>query len=320
MEQARCWVWPKRKLDLMAPSHQNHHPLFAYSANPSSNGGDSWEEQAFAEDAAGALGGCVWPPRSYTCSFCRREFRSAQALGGHMNVHRRDRARLKQSSPSVEADGGGVPNANNLPKYPPPAAAGGGGHNSDSDHWIRVSNSAPEKYKNEGFSAWSNLSVASRRFCLNSEVKNGEKKELKVLLDLTKSAAIDDDEAENNLKIVDSSSCRDHETRMLLTTRRPTDEDVSSCKRRRIDANPTFGLFPKPGSGILANPIEELDLELRLGDPPKKAEKLVGLGICRVYVRIQEPVIELDGSDACKHKFRAGETGKAHGRSDVFVC
>ncbi|XP_022934167.1 probable transcriptional regulator RABBIT EARS [Cucurbita moschata] len=57
----------------------------------------SWEEQAFAEDAAGGLGGCVWPPRSYSCSFCRREFRSAQALGGHMNVHRRDRARLKQS-------------------------------------------------------------------------------------------------------------------------------------------------------------------------------------------------------------------------------
>ncbi|GAB4843214.1 hypothetical protein Ancab_013181 [Ancistrocladus abbreviatus] len=40
-----------------------------------------------------------WPPRSYTCSFCRREFRSAQALGGHMNVHRRDRARLRHPSP-----------------------------------------------------------------------------------------------------------------------------------------------------------------------------------------------------------------------------
>ncbi|KAG2240662.1 hypothetical protein Bca52824_097138, partial [Brassica carinata] len=26
-----------------------------------------------------------WPPKNYTCSFCRREFRSAQALGGHMN-------------------------------------------------------------------------------------------------------------------------------------------------------------------------------------------------------------------------------------------
>ncbi|XP_073287289.1 transcriptional regulator SUPERMAN-like [Primulina huaijiensis] len=43
--------------------------------------------------------GFSWPPRCYSCSFCRREFRSAQALGGHMNVHRRDRARLRRFSP-----------------------------------------------------------------------------------------------------------------------------------------------------------------------------------------------------------------------------
>ncbi|CAN6170483.1 unnamed protein product [Urochloa humidicola] len=68
-----------------------------------SGGEPSWEELAFARDAAGHLGGCVWPPRSYTCTFCRREFRSAQALGGHMNVHRRDRARLRQcASPDHE--------------------------------------------------------------------------------------------------------------------------------------------------------------------------------------------------------------------------
>lgn len=59
-----------------------------------SNKESSWEELAFAEDDAA---GSLWPPRSYTCSFCRREFKSAQALGGHMNVHRRDRARLKQA-------------------------------------------------------------------------------------------------------------------------------------------------------------------------------------------------------------------------------
>ncbi|KAK9057783.1 hypothetical protein SSX86_022621 [Deinandra increscens subsp. villosa] len=35
--------------------------------------------------------------RSYTCSFCKRGFSNAQALGGHMNVHRRDRARLQES-------------------------------------------------------------------------------------------------------------------------------------------------------------------------------------------------------------------------------
>ncbi|GAB4841692.1 hypothetical protein Ancab_022414 [Ancistrocladus abbreviatus] len=30
--------------------------------------------------------------RSYDCVFCRQGFTSAQALGGHMNIHRKDRA------------------------------------------------------------------------------------------------------------------------------------------------------------------------------------------------------------------------------------
>ncbi|KAK6943618.1 hypothetical protein RJ641_024720 [Dillenia turbinata] len=84
MEQAEYWMLTKRKHSLSSHLQASiHHSAYD----------DSWEEQAFAEDAAGLLG---WPPRSYSCSFCRREFRSAQALGGHMNVHRRDRARLKQ--------------------------------------------------------------------------------------------------------------------------------------------------------------------------------------------------------------------------------
>ncbi|CAJ1902007.1 unnamed protein product [Sphenostylis stenocarpa] len=44
--------------------------------------------------------GSSWPARNYACSFCKREFKSAQALGGHMNVHRRDRARLRSSLPT----------------------------------------------------------------------------------------------------------------------------------------------------------------------------------------------------------------------------
>ncbi|XP_024994821.1 transcriptional regulator SUPERMAN-like [Cynara cardunculus var. scolymus] len=62
---------------------------------------DSWEVKAFAEDTRNVTG-MTWPPRSYTCTFCRREFQSAQALGGHMNVHRRDRARLHQSQPHLK--------------------------------------------------------------------------------------------------------------------------------------------------------------------------------------------------------------------------
>lgn len=34
--------------------------------------------------------------RSYECTFCRRGFTNAQALGGHMNIHRKDRAKDKQ--------------------------------------------------------------------------------------------------------------------------------------------------------------------------------------------------------------------------------
>ncbi|KAG6393397.1 hypothetical protein SASPL_147638 [Salvia splendens] len=81
---------------------QMHHfkfkvPSFDFASdrnnsNPSSVDGDL------------VAAGFSWPPRSYVCSFCKREFRSAQALGGHMNVHRRDRARLRQSPPR---DGGG---------------------------------------------------------------------------------------------------------------------------------------------------------------------------------------------------------------------
>ncbi|KAI3441883.1 C2H2-type domain-containing protein, partial [Psidium guajava] len=67
-----------------------------WNANQAQEDDDSWEVKAFVEDI-GNIMGTTWPPRSYTCTFCRREFRSAQALGGHMNVHRRDRARLHQS-------------------------------------------------------------------------------------------------------------------------------------------------------------------------------------------------------------------------------
>ncbi|XP_010262603.1 PREDICTED: uncharacterized protein LOC104601105 [Nelumbo nucifera] len=90
MERGRYWTWTK--VQECVGSHIQPSTASLYN--------DSWEEQAFAVDSAGHLGGCIWPPRSYTCSFCRREFRSAQALGGHMNVHRRDRARLKQSPTS----------------------------------------------------------------------------------------------------------------------------------------------------------------------------------------------------------------------------
>ncbi|XP_044504143.1 zinc finger protein 11-like [Mangifera indica] len=61
---------------------------------------ENWESEKFSFQGYHSFG-LIWPPRNYNCSFCKREFRSAQALGGHMNVHRRDRARLRQLPPPV---------------------------------------------------------------------------------------------------------------------------------------------------------------------------------------------------------------------------
>lgn len=38
--------------------------------------------------------------KSYECNFCKRGFTNAQALGGHMNIHRKQKAMLKEPSTS----------------------------------------------------------------------------------------------------------------------------------------------------------------------------------------------------------------------------
>ncbi|KAE9606139.1 putative transcription factor C2H2 family [Lupinus albus] len=91
-ESDQYLMWMKRKQIL-----KSHLQAVGDGSSINNFNYSSWVEKAFAEDAARVLGGNIWPPRSYSCTFCKREFRSAQALGGHMNVHRRDRARLKQN-------------------------------------------------------------------------------------------------------------------------------------------------------------------------------------------------------------------------------
>lgn len=39
--------------------------------------------------------------RSYQCVFCKRGFTTAQALGGHMNIHRKDRAKTRPTSTNL---------------------------------------------------------------------------------------------------------------------------------------------------------------------------------------------------------------------------
>lgn len=277
-------MWTKRKLD--------NFPSF----------GDSWEEQAFAEDASGHLGGCIWPPRSYSCSFCRREFKSAQALGGHMNVHRRDRARLKQSPP--------IPNA--------PAAASASEVLPDQNHHmfnsctsfapqictylynnrstnsdqgvIRVSGPPTkmdgEDYKKNNF--WSNL-VGDESFHV-SDLKNDDKKGTSSKSwDLSNGRA---KSSNNNVKAADLSVslnllvCRKRTNNASVDDEEEEMINYQSSKRRKIDdaSNSFISLFPRSSNPtenchslpqysevlkISSSSIEDLDLELRLGDPPK---------------------------------------------------
>ncbi|KZV37872.1 putative transcriptional regulator RABBIT EARS [Dorcoceras hygrometricum] len=46
----------------------------------------------------GCLAKDIGREKAYGCTFCKRGFSNAQALGGHMNIHRKDRARLKEFS------------------------------------------------------------------------------------------------------------------------------------------------------------------------------------------------------------------------------
>ncbi|KAK9993504.1 hypothetical protein SO802_023207 [Lithocarpus litseifolius] len=58
-------------------------------------GKGKWDSNNFSFEEDHSCG-VSWPAKQvFTCNFCKRQFRSAQALGGHMNVHRKDRARLR---------------------------------------------------------------------------------------------------------------------------------------------------------------------------------------------------------------------------------
>ncbi|CAK9329166.1 unnamed protein product [Citrullus colocynthis] len=66
--------------------------------------------------------------RSYECIFCKRGFTNAQALGGHMNIHRKDRPnkppKIESFSPSSSSLQSnqviGSSTFNNIPFFGPP--------------------------------------------------------------------------------------------------------------------------------------------------------------------------------------------------------
>ncbi|XP_077236873.1 zinc finger protein 10-like [Tasmannia lanceolata] len=295
MEQTRHWMWTRRKFN--SRSHVQA---------PTSSYHDSWEEQAFAEDSAGALGGCVWPPRSYSCTFCRREFRSAQALGGHMNVHRRDRARLKQSPNSNTENHHQNPCTQLDIQYPSPVCtlvyspnpnpnivastlspSRGSAPSSQQNYSEKALVSLPyspslaqEHPKCSFFSSPTSRSdqvlgvsdkLKSENSMLGEMGSRAQRNYVKPELAFSSSNHVC-----RRSRQIDSSG---DDEEAVSTKRRRKDAsspffiESNSCERRRT--GPSLPLFIKPNSGerhlfqsevlvLGPNPIEELDLELRL--------------------------------------------------------
>ncbi|URE10788.1 hypothetical protein MUK42_04205 [Musa troglodytarum] len=218
---------------------------------------ESWEEQAFARDSAGDLGSCVWPPRSYSCSFCGREFRSAQALGGHMNVHRRDRAMLKHS-PSLDScapTGAACPDQRALVNPNP--------NSSSISTRVPAAASRLEWKERDSISPSYSSSVVgeNRKRSIFSAAPTSTESATLQLFSLP----------ELNLHKRNSQRWKDEDD----------SDDHNRCSKRvrRTDSVHPFFVLPSSSGEtqplhpeVLKHdhgPVEELDLELRLGDSPQ---------------------------------------------------
>lgn len=87
---------PQEEVRIITKPKIKPHP----KAKASSKHNNTREGNQEEEEEKDIIVGFPWASsRTYTCGFCKRQFQSAQALGGHMNVHRRDRAKLRRSPP-----------------------------------------------------------------------------------------------------------------------------------------------------------------------------------------------------------------------------
>nr|XP_043633691.1 zinc finger protein 10-like [Erigeron canadensis] len=235
---------------LMSVKSNNNNSNNILLMNPSYSASQySWEEQAFAEDIAkGPLGGFSWPPRSYSCSFCRREFRSAQALGGHMNVHRREKAKLKQTHHhhhnvnTTSSDHTTTITTNNNNDIAPQNK-----HHNNNNNKLSSSSSLCKKTSSAGLGR---RSPPSRVSSIPTLLLPHHQESLDSISD-TKSCVYDDDFA-----LLAHGNNGDAETKLLIGF------DLDSCSN--VAASRSCCKKQKTGAKQPSSMVDGLDLELRL--------------------------------------------------------
>jgi hypothetical protein len=198
---------------------------------------DSWEVRAFAEDTRNIMN-TTWPPRSYSCTFCRREFRSAQALGGHMNVHRRDRARLHQNQPPLNSSSHHHPSSSPFINIPPQELVA----NAGLCFLYHLPN--PNNHNNVIASSFNG--------------SNGESPS--TLLSISSSTSY----PPNNLMMqMQMQTCSPPSFNFQANSARMINHSISSFSSKVDQQTAICTSIDDNGHGI-----EELDLELRLGNKP----------------------------------------------------
>ncbi|KAJ1277377.1 hypothetical protein BS78_05G290400 [Paspalum vaginatum] len=238
----------------------------------------SWEEQAFARDAAAHLGGCVWPPRSYSCTFCQREFRSAQALGGHMNVHRRDRALLRQGGSSSPEDVHSL--AGDQTQQGPLLCSGRAASNPTS---TTTMSTAAGTTAGSAISKGDVNTTAPPTSYLSTIIKESKNKLFKSMpasMEMREGQAIDQYNHDDGEQLSRTKRRRlDHPSTVgLLIFVQPTaaaagaSTEVTACESQGgvdHDAKVPQTTIPSPSSSFPLVDQQEVDLELRLGTTPK---------------------------------------------------